>query len=224
MAADDRPARRDLAEGLAQLETTLRTMADRTGQCMDEILGLIRGAGPEGIDRIRDLEPEVYRAKREAVQICVDLLALHGPFARDLRRITATLEIATDLDRLGRYSKDIADLFAGMTEAERASAQDVPPLARVGELTTALVRRALSSYFTGDLATARALDRDDNEIDDLHEEVFRGLVGRIADRSLTPNAGASLILVNRYFERMADHAVNIGSHVEYMLTGIRPRG
>ncbi len=219
----DQPPRRDLAEGLTRLETLMAEMTDLAGKSLDTALALVSGANGSAIDQVLTYDRQIYERKQDIVKTCVDLLALHGPVAKDLRTITATLEIAGDLDRFGRYAKDIGELIRELVPSDRDSIAHLPSLERMGQLTRAMYQRAVTAYRTRDLAIAQDLDRADNEVDDLHEQVFRDVVGRIADSSVTPPAGAALILMNRYFERLADHAVNIGSHVEYMLAGSRQR-
>jgi phosphate transport system protein len=215
--------RRDMVESLVLLAEAMQTMFDLSLQSLEGSVGLLGDANPSGIDAIFGLDRRLYELKRKVVQICVDLLALHAPVARDLRTITADLEIASDLDRIGRYSKDIAEIVRDLAPEERRHLMEVPEIDRMRDLTVQIVRTATSAYQSGSADIARRVESDDNEIDRLHEAVFRQLVGRIADNSITPTAGASLILVNRYLERMADHAVNIGSHVEYLWTGVRSR-
>ncbi len=213
--------RRGLAEGMARLATTMREMVERSTASLRAAVGLLDGRDGEAIRSIFELDQALYATKQEVVKTCVELLALHAPVARDLRTITADLEIAHDLDRVGRYAKDIAEIFQGLSPEDRRAAERVPLLRRMGELTVRMVERVTTALIHGDLDSVRDIDTADNEVDDLHEQVFRDLVGRIADQSVSPVAGAALILVNRYFERLADHAVNVGGHVEYLLSGAR---
>jgi phosphate transport system protein len=61
----------------------------------------------------------------------------------------------------------------------------------------------------------------DDVVDALHEEIFQELVDRMSDHTIDPRIGAQYVLINRYFERLSDHAVNIGLDVIYMVTGRR---
>lgn len=219
---DDAP-RRDMAESLELLSGRMQTMLDLSVRSLETAVGLLAAAEPAPIEAVFGYDRQLYDLKQAVVTTCVDLLALHAPVARDLRTITADLEIASDLDRIGRYSKDIAEVVRGLPPEERPRLGEVRAIRRMGELTVAIVRTATGAYRTGSAEVARRVESDDNEIDRLHQAVFRELVGRIADGSMSATAGASLILVNRYFERIADHAVNIGSHVEYLWTGVRSR-
>ncbi len=215
--------RRDMAESLDRLAGRMQSMLDLSVRSLETAVNLLGSAEPPAIEAVFGYDRQLYDLKQDVVGTCVDLLALHAPVARDLRTITADLEIASDLDRIGRYAKDIAEVVRGLPPEERPRLGEVREIRRMSELTVAIVRAATGAYRTGSAEVARRIESDDNEVDRLHEAVFRQLVGRIADGSLSASAGASLILVNRYFERIADHAVNIGSHVEYLWTGTRSR-
>ncbi|MHB1931697.1 MAG: phosphate signaling complex protein PhoU [Thermoplasmata archaeon] len=219
---DDTP-RRDMAESLDELAGRMQTMLDLSVRSLETAVQLLAAVEATAIEQVFGYDRQLYELKQNVVRTCVDLLALHAPVARDLRTITADLEIASDLDRIGRYSKDIAEVVRSLPAEERGRLGEVREIRRMSELTVAIVRTATGAYRTGSAEVARRVESDDNEVDRLHEAIFRELVGRIADGSLSASAGASLILVNRYFERIADHAVNIGSHVEYLWTGVRSR-
>src|SRR5207237_3462242 len=64
----------------------------------------------ETANEVFTLDQEVYGLQLEIERNCIDLLALHAPVARDLRTITTSLKITTDLHRIGRYGKDLAEL------------------------------------------------------------------------------------------------------------------
>lgn len=216
-------ARKDLVEGLARLTESLRGSIDLSRRALEGAMRALDGEDGETVTAVIALDRDLYGLKQEVVRSCVELLALHAPVARDLRTITADLEIVSDLDRVGRYSKDIVEAVRDLPKEESDAFAALPPLKRMGELTARMLATVTEAWEKADAAAVANMEEADNAVDALHEEIFRALVGRIADQSLSPTTGASLILVNRYFERIADHAVNIGGHVEYLVTGIRHR-
>jgi phosphate transport system protein len=216
-------ARRDLADGLARLSESMRSMVERARRSLGGALQALDGPDGAAIDSVLRLDGELYDLKQKVVKTCVELLALHAPVAVDLRHVTADLEIASDLDRIGRYSKDIVEIVRDLPREEPGAFAAVPVLRQIGQLTERMLETVTDAYLRDDAGPVHHVEEDDNAIDELHEQIFRLLVGRIADQSLTPSTGAGLILVNRYFERIADHAVNIGGQVEYRETGVRHR-
>jgi phosphate transport system protein len=90
------------------------------------------------------------------------------------------------------------------------------------ELSIDMVTTAVDAFVHRDAEPVRNILKADDAVDALHEEVFKDVVDRMSDRTVTPQIGAQFILINRYLERIADHGVNIGEQVAYMLTGERP--
>lgn len=213
--------RRALTEGLDQLSENMATLAELAKVAIRKAVeSLEAGKGTEA-EAVFTIDQEVFGLKQEITRRCVDVIALHAPVARDLRTITASLEITTDLDRIGRYSRDIAEIARELPPEGLKAIQRLGKLARMGELTIRMIDLALDAFLHRDADPVRNMIQEDDVVDSLHDELFHDIVGRMADRSLSAQVGAELILINRYFERLADHAVNIGDHVAYMVTGQR---
>jgi phosphate transport system protein len=142
--------------------------------------------------------------------------------ARDLRTITSSLEVTTHLDRIGRYARDIAEA----SERVRAEGGEPPgrsdKLGRMVDLTIEMVDVSVNAFVHRDAVPVRNILKSDDAVDQLHAEVFAELVEGMSTHAIAPQLGAQLILINRYLERIADHGVNIGEQVVYMLTGERP--
>ncbi|MGI0132273.1 MAG: phosphate signaling complex protein PhoU [Thermoplasmata archaeon] len=212
--------RKALEEGLAQLGENMVTLAELAQVAIRKAVESL-GSTADGTEDVIAIDREVFGLKQAIVKRCVDLIALHQPVARDLRAVTASLEITTDLDRIGRYSRDIVELTRSMSPAGKAGLKQLPKLNRMGELTIRMIDVAVDAFLHRDAEPVKNIIEEDDAVDDLYDEVFRDIVTRMADRTLSPEIGAEMILINRYFERLADHAVNIGDHVVYMVTARR---
>ena len=210
-----------LTESLAQLSENMATLAELAKVAIRKAVETLEAGKGTEAEAVFTIDQEVFGLKQEITRRCVDIIALHAPVARDLRTITASLEITTDLDRIGRYSRDIAESARELPPEGLKAIQRLGKLARMGEMTIRMIDLALDAFLHRDADPVRNMIQEDDVVDSLHDELFHEIVGRMADRSLTPQVGAELILINRYFERLADHAVNIGDHVAYMVTGQR---
>ena len=216
--------RRAFSAGLAELSENMATLAELAELSIRKAVATLQESEPgsDGKD-VFTLDQEIYALKQQVVKSAIDLIALHAPVARDLRTITTCLEISTDLDRIGRYSKDIVEITTMLGSDIHGPVRAVGNLVKMGELAIDMVDRAVDAFVKRDAEMVRDIVRRDDPIDALHDEVFREIIERIEDRSVTAHTGAEFILINRYFERLADHAVNIGLHVTYMVTGVHPR-
>jgi len=159
----------------------------------------------------------VDEAEMQIDELCLRVLALRQPVASDLRFITTTLKLVTDLER-------IADLCVNLCERV-AEFGDEPvvgvtaTIAQVGGLAQSMVHDALDAFVMGDAPKAeQVMDRDET-VDRLHAEIIPELVGSMTrDPTLVPRA-IRLISIAKYLERVADHATNIAEMVVFMVRG-----
>lgn len=212
--------RKALEEGLGHLGENMVTLAELAQVAIRKAVESLQ-ADATGAEDVFTIDQEVFALKQAILKRCVDLIALHQPVARDLRTITASLEITTDLDRIGRYSRDIVEITRPMRPEARAVLRTLTKLSQMGDLTIRMIDIAVDAFLHRDAEPVKNIVQEDDAVDMLYDEVYRDLVARMADRTVAPEVGAELILINRYFERLADHAVNIGDHVAYMVTGHR---
>ena len=213
--------RKALTEGLDKLNENMVTLADLSKVAIRKAVESLEKGSSSDVDDVFTLDQEIYGLKQEITKRCVDLIALHAPVARDLRTITASLEITTDLDRIGRYSRDIAEIAKLLPPQGVEQVKQLPGIAKMGELTIRMIDLATDAFVHRDAEPVKNIVQEDDAVDNLHDQLFLEMVQMMADRKLSPNIGAQLILINRYFERLADHGVNIGDHVAYMVTAQR---
>ena len=154
---------------------------------------------------------------------CYQLLALQQPMASDLRSVVAAIRMISEIERSG-------DLVVNIVKAaRRIYGVELPPrlrgmIQRLSESVDRIFRLAMDSYAERDADLAAALDDMDDTIDALHA----AYIAAIFETQATDNVqlqlqpAVQLALVGRYYERIADHAVNIGERVRYMVTGWKP--
>ena len=139
------------------------------------------------------------------------------PVARDLRLIYSTQFIAIHLERMGDLCLNIAQIVK-KTPHEPKYPTLLKLLDKMGSLTRELVRASLEAFDKKDLALARKLGEMDEPIDALFKEFFKELTRASKDETSFDRA-THMVLANRYLERIADHAVDIGERVAYLVTG-----
>lgn len=214
--------RKALSEALERLNENMRTMSELSVLAIRKAVQALEQGRSHEADEVFTLDEEIYGLKQKIEHSCIELIALYAPVASDLRTITASLEITTDLDRIGRYSKDIAEAAEKLRGMSRESLGKIGNLSRMADMTIQMIETSVHAFAQRQLEPVRDIVRTDDAIDALHDEVFQELVEKMTDQSVAPRVGAQYILINRYFERLADHAVNIGLDVIYMITAQRP--
>lgn len=146
------------------------------------------------------------------------LLARQQPMAGDLRTLVTILRVIHELERTGDLMVNVAKA------ARRLYPYELDPkvrgiVQRMREQASAQLRLAVEAFDARDPARAAALGDMDDAMDELQKELFRVIfASQVAGEGELQRA-VQLALVGRYFERIADHAVNAGERVKFMVTG-----
>ncbi|MBI2710254.1 MAG: phosphate signaling complex protein PhoU [Actinobacteria bacterium] len=157
----------------------------------------------------------------EVEERCYRVLALQNPMASDLRSIITAIRMASEIERSGDLVSNIAKAARRIYGAElRPRLRGL--IGQMGDEATRLLRLAIDSYADHDAALAAALDDLDDRLDTVHHEFIEALFEERGDESLPLQVAVQMALIGRYYERIGDHAVNIGERVRYMVTGWLP--
>lgn len=153
----------------------------------------------------------------EVDELCLRLLALHQPAAKDLRLITTGLKITTDLERIGDMAVNICERTLELNlEAQLKPFIDIP---RMAEVAQAMLRQSLDAFVREDVELALKVCRDDDIIDQLNGQMFRELLSYMIEDPQTITRAIRLLFIGKYLERIADHATNIAEMVVFMVKG-----
>lgn len=173
----------------------------------------------EQIDEINRLEKEIDEKEGSIEALCIQLLLRQQPVASDLRRISAALKMVTDMERIGDQATDIAEIM-------ETGSIDVPvkgvPITEMAEFTMKMVNKSIEAYVSRDLALAEEVIASDDILDKMFLKVRESLnensMGFSGDQIL------DLLMIAKYYERIGDHATNIGEWVEFSINGIHRNG
>jgi phosphate transport system protein len=155
---------------------------------------------------------------------CTDLLALQQPVAGDLRFVTATFKILTDLERIA----DLATNLGRYTlQAERNRFPDVD-IQMIGDTVVKMQADAMEAYASGNIEACREIARRDGVVDEMCEQATDSVVRDLLDTeredtNSEPDMEAlmqdvsRLLLTVRDLERVGDHAVNVAARSLYMV-------
>lgn len=164
-----------------------------------------------------DRDHTVNRLDVEIDELCLRLLALHQPAARDLRLITTALKITTDMERIGDMAVNICERALELNqEPPLKPFIDIP---RMVEIALGMLRECLNAFVNEDVDLALKVCRDDDQIDSITHQVFRELLSYMIEDPHTITRGIRLMFVAKYIERIADHATNIAEMVVFMVRG-----
>jgi phosphate transport system protein len=159
----------------------------------------------------------INRKRFEIEDLCVDIIARQQPMARDLRKITAALIIANEVERMADYAQGISKINVMMgDEPLLKPLVDIP---RMADLGIDMTRRALDAFVRFDADSAKQVARDDDAVDALYDQIYRELLVFMFNDPHTIQRATWLLWVAHNLERIADRATNICERVVFMVTG-----
>lgn len=210
-----------LEERIKTTEEKVRELADLVIENYDLAIESLTEKDKKKAKKVQEIWTEVFRLVFKIEEDALKGLVLHQPFGRKFRELVASYKIATELERIGKYTIHIAEASEALLEAERKKPYDI--VMEMAEKTEDILQHSLEAFFEKDLGRIPPLSQIDDEIDSLYETAF----DQFAEEYETGNAEVRLyghiVLLIRSFERLADHACNIGSRVLFLIEGKRYR-
>jgi phosphate transport system protein len=143
------------------------------------------------------------------------LLALRQPMAVDLRETLAAIKIASELERIGDLAKNIAKRAIVLNR--EPPMRLTSSLARMGRVALAQLKQVLDAYSDRNAEAAEAVWKQDNEIDELYNSLFRELLTYMMEDPRTIGSSTHLLFIAKNIERSGDHATNIAEVVYHMV-------
>jgi phosphate transport system protein len=148
---------------------------------------------------------------------CLWMIAREQPIASDLRKITTALKITTDMERIGDHASDIADLTTRIgTKNTFSDSIHIPQMATAA---IKMVHNAIAAYVNYDLELAESTRKKDDEVDEYFNLIKHELVQVFETQPQHMDNAIDFLLIAKYLERIADHAVNICEWVHFSQTG-----
>jgi phosphate transport system protein len=175
----------------------------------------------QAAQRIIDNDDTLDQKSLEIEEQCLRLLALQQPMASDLRALMTAVKLNWELERSGDLVVNICKTI------RRIYGTSIDPRIRglIGQMSEHafdLMQRSVDAYALGDAALAAALDDMDDALDSLQAEYVHAIIECHEASKMKLQTAVQLALIGRYYERIGDHAVNIGERTQYMVTGWLP--
>ncbi|MEP6527203.1 MAG: phosphate signaling complex protein PhoU [Nocardioidaceae bacterium] len=206
-----------------QLDSIIQELVAMTGN----VRALLRNATSSLLnadarlaEQVISADDEVDREREVIEDRAFELLAMQQPVAGDLRMLVAGLRMVADLERMGDLSVHIAKVARLRFPARAIPDHIEATIAKMGDVAERMVGSAAEIVAERDVDAARALEEQDDEMDQLRRSLFRTLLSDEWDAGV--EAAIDIALLGRYYERIADHAVSMARRVVYLVTGEHP--
>jgi phosphate transport system protein len=210
-------ARVEYQQSLDALEASLQELGAVVLRAVRGALDALESQDVELCDEVIAFDDEIDVRYRRIEKSVAELLAQQGPVATDLRLVLAVLHDSIHLERIGDQSVTIAKLTKLAADLEPGY-ELVEGLGETGERAEEMVRIALDSFASRDVARARSLPELDELIDRTNRRVAEKVLG-MAGTPGTQEWGLRMIVVSRCIERIGDNAVDIGEQTAFLVTG-----
>ena len=199
---------------LEELHVQIITM----GSLCEKAISLSNRAirGDKCIQEIFDTDKEIDTKEREIENLCMRILLHQQPVARDLREVSAALKMISDMERIGDQASDIADITKFLENSELTQHVHIQQMA---ESAMSMLTESIDAFVRKDLLLARKVMKEDNTVDDLFNQIKLEVIQEIAQNPDEGELCVDMMMIAKYFERIADHVVNIAEWVEYSVTG-----
>ncbi len=209
---------RHFHDQLTALNRRLLSMSEKAESLVElsveALLTKDEGKAEAVIEADRELDIMEIEIEGEALE----LLALQQPMARDLRFIVSAIKVTSDLERVGDHAVNIAQAALRLI-SQRTTITPDPEIEDMARRARSMLSDAIDAFLRADGALGRAVCARDDQVDSLHESVFRILLTHMMAEPRTINPSLEYLLVSRNLERVADLATNIGEDAVFLAEG-----
>ena len=205
---------------LTDLTTQLGDMCGVAGLAMKRATQALLEADIVAAEAVIGDHERIVEMRAQVEKEALAVLALQQPVAGELREILSAIQIIADTERMGALAVHVAKI------ARRAYPKHLLPeevrecFAYMGEVAIALADSAKQVLVTRDPHKAAQLHQQDDRMDDLQRHLFSVLIDREWKHSIS--GAVETALLGRFYERFADHAMEVGRRVIFMVTGELP--
>lgn len=202
---------------LAVLQNQLTEMATFIENSIDCAATALITGDLSKAEKAIEYHNEIDRMEHDIEALCLRILLLQQPVAKDLRVVSAALKMITDMERIGDQAEDIAEII---TFLGGRTADEHTRITRMAKATTQMVTDSIDAFVRQDVSIAERVIRSDDIVDDCFVEVKNSLISMIAANPQEGEFALDLLMIAKYFERIGDHATNIAEWVVFSVTGV----
>ena len=212
--------RREFDQGLEKLHNLIIEMGTFVEKALVDAMEALKTLDVDRAKKVISEDPNLNQMEERITEIGSKLIATQQPVAKDLRRILSSFKIASDLERMGDLSVDIAKVVLRLDGQELI--KPLIDLPRMAEIVQQMTYESIQSFIQENVDLAYKMAKDDDQVDALYGQITRELYALMMENPRNITQSSLLSFVGRYLERYGDHATNIGESVVYLVTGSRP--
>ena len=204
-------------EELALLNKKLLEMASLVESMIAKSIKALREGNMILAQEVISTDEQVNAMEIEIDNLCVKILALYQPEAKDLRTVTMIMKVNNDLERIGDHASSISRMALFM--ADYPPIKPLLDIPKMADKAMEMLREALDAFIRRDAKLAVVVCQKDDEVDNYEPQIVRELITFVMSDPSMLNRALRYIYVARHIERVADLATNIAENTYYIATG-----
>ena len=208
-------------QDLAILNDTLQKLGDLACRQFEGAIEGIATQNEADLDRVIKGDAALDALEAEINEKVMEVITLRSPRAEDLRYVLVALKVASILERIGDYARNIANRTKVIITAGNENIPGVN-IGRMGQVTQDMVRDALTSYRSRDAEMALAVWSRDIEVDHMHTAFYKEVLASMSRNPNMVGTGAHLLFIAKNIERIGDYATGIAEQVHFLVKGVVP--
>jgi phosphate transport system protein len=209
--------RKTFEQEIQQLKDDILILGSMVEQSLLEAVDALKKRDLVSAQKTVERDKEINQKRYNIENQVMISIATQQPMARDLRLLASILEVASEIERMGDYAKGIAVINKRMgDEALLKPLVDVP---RMAQICADTLHRALTAFVNEDVEAAREIPREDDQVDELYNQVYRELITYIIQDPKNIERANWLLWVAHNLERFSDRVANICERTIFIVTG-----
>ncbi|HIE56338.1 MAG TPA: phosphate signaling complex protein PhoU [Chromatiaceae bacterium] len=209
-----------LARAEGKVHQNLFTMTSRAREALEQALDALKTQDAVLAQQVVEADLQQNHLMRIIERECLEILATLEPKAGDLREVVASLQIASELERIADHAKGIAKIVLEMDGSDFSGPMD--RIAAMGDLCQNMLTQVMEAYENLDANLARSVAENDRDVDELDEAAVSSLLMQLMTAADTTMHATHLLWVAYHLERIGDRATNIAERVIFMVTADTP--
>ncbi len=201
---------------LGLLNNEMLNMSDMCEDAISQAISALLNGDRMKAAGLKKSVDQINQQERYIENICVKLLMQQQPVARDLRTISAAMKMVTDMDRIAIQSGDIADIIAVGNIKPSAETESLKQMA---DAVKKMVTMSIEAFVNKDISSAKEVLAFDDVVDEYFDNIKKELIEKLKNNQANGELILDLLMIDKYLERIGDHAVNIGKWVIFSING-----
>ena len=208
-------------QDLTALNDSLQQLGDLACRQFNGAIEGIATQNEANLDRVIKGDAALDALEAKINEKVMEVITLRSPRAEDLRYVLVALKVASILERIGDYARNIANRTKVIITAGNENIPGVN-IGRMGQVTQDMVRDALTSYRSRDAEMALAVWSRDIEVDHMHTAFYKEVLASMSRNPNMVGTGAHLLFIAKNIERIGDYATGIAEQVHFLVKGVVP--